>query len=58
MHGNQRHLALLSEDSSALLLPLAHAQDALARLEASAAAATAPVREGLWARLAFREAAG
>jgi HTH DNA binding domain len=58
MHGNQRHLAPFTEESSALLLPLARAQDALARLEASAAAASTPVREGLWARLAFREAAG
>ena len=46
------------EEAPALLLPLAHAQDAVARLEAAAAAAAAPVREGLWARLALREAAG
>jgi hypothetical protein len=45
-------------EATALLLPLAQAQDALARLEAAAAAASIPVREGLWARLAFREAAG
>jgi hypothetical protein len=47
-----------SEDSRALLLPLARAQGGLARLEASAAAASEAVREGLRARLAFREAAG
>lgn len=47
-----------AEEDSALLLALAQAQDALARLEASAAAASAPVREGLGVRLAFREAAG
>ena len=46
------------EDSRALLLPLARAQDGLARLEATAAAASSAVREGLRARLAFREAAG
>ena len=42
----------------ALLGPLTAAQDALARLDAVAAAAPEPVREGLIARLAFREAAG
>src|SRR5580692_2980238 len=46
------------DDSRALLLPLARAQDGLARLEATAAAASEAVREGLRARLAFREAAG
>ena len=46
------------EDSRALLLPLARAQGSLARLEATAAAASDAVREGLRARLAFREAAG
>jgi len=46
------------EDSRALLLPLARAQGGLARLEATAAAASDAVREGLRARLAFREAAG
>ena len=51
-------LSLQADEAAALLLPLAQAQDALARLEASAAAASDPVREGLWARLAFREAAG
>src|SRR5271168_4133017 len=44
------------EDSRALLLPLARAQGGLARLEAMAASDA--VREGLRARLAFREAAG
>jgi hypothetical protein len=46
------------EDARTLLLPLARAQGALARLEATAAAASAAVQEGLRARLAFREAAG
>src|SRR5215203_4072025 len=41
-----------------LLAPLANAQDALARLDARAETASAPVRTGLIARLAFREAAG
>jgi hypothetical protein len=45
-------------DVHPLLSPLAEAQDAVARLEASAAAASAAVVEGLRARLAFREAAG
>lgn len=49
---------LIEEQARALLLPLVRAQDALARLEAAAAAASAEVRDGLWARLAFREAAG
>jgi len=49
---------LEDEDSRALLLPLARAQGGLARLEAMAAAASDAVREGLRARLAFREAAG
>jgi len=51
-------LSPIAEEAPALLLPLAQAQDAMARLEASAAAASDPVREGLWTRLAFREAAG
>ena len=41
-----------------ILSPLLSAQDALARLEASAEAALPEVREGLLARLAFREASG
>jgi hypothetical protein len=49
---------VIDEQTRALLLPLARAQDALARLEAAAAAVSAEVRDGLWARLAFREAAG
>jgi hypothetical protein len=47
-----------SPDPAVLLAPLAAAQDALARLEASAAAASAAVQEGLRARIALREAAG
>src|SRR6185312_10999240 len=43
---------------TALLVPLCDAQDALARLDARAAAAPAPVRDGLCARMAFTEAAG
>lgn len=42
----------------ALLHALAAAEDALSRLDAGALAATPAVREGLAARLAFREAAG
>jgi hypothetical protein len=49
---------LLGVDLPSLLGPLAAAQDALARLDAMAAAAPSPVRDGLIARLAFREAAG
>jgi HTH DNA binding domain len=45
-------------DLPALLGPLTTAQDALARLDARAEAAPEPVRGGLIARLAFREAAG
>jgi hypothetical protein len=41
-----------------LLVPLGEAQDAVARLEASAAAASPAVIEGLRARVAYREAAG
>ena len=40
------------------LLPLARAQDALARLETAAALASEPVRDGLVARAALAEAAG
>lgn len=46
------------EDWRGLLLPLARAQDALARLEAAAALASEAVREGLVARVTLREAAG
>lgn len=42
----------------ALLLPLCTATDLLARLDARAEAATAGIREGLIARLAYLEAAG
>jgi hypothetical protein len=45
-------------DDHPLLLPLAHAQDAVARLEALAEAASPAVAEGLRARMAYREAAG
>jgi hypothetical protein len=45
-------------DAAALLAPLAAAQDALARLDAKTEAASPPIREGLVARLVFREAAG
>ena len=41
-----------------LLVPLAAAQDSLARLDARAEAAADPVRAGIIARLALREAAG
>jgi Tfp pilus assembly protein PilV len=41
-----------------LLQPLAEAQDAVARLEATAATVSSAVVEGLRARLAYREAAG
>src|SRR5205823_15070572 len=43
---------------AALLVPLCDAQDALARLDARAAAAPAVVRDGLCARMALTEAAG
>ena len=46
------------DEGRTLLLPLARAQDNLARLEATTAAASEPVQDGLRARLAFREAAG
>ena len=41
-----------------LLVPLAQAQDAVTRLEARAEGASAPVAEGLRARMAYREATG
>jgi HTH DNA binding domain len=41
-----------------LLMPLARAQDAVARLEARAAAVSPPVADGLRARMSFREASG
>ena len=46
------------ETAENLLAPLAAAQDALARLDAQAETAPDPVRRGLLARLALREAAG
>ena len=39
-------------------MPLCDAQDALARLDARTATAPEPVREGIVARMAWREAAG
>ncbi|MGH7118775.1 MAG: hypothetical protein ACREFP_07280, partial [Acetobacteraceae bacterium] len=45
-------------DSHPLLAPLARAQDAVARLEARAEAASLAVAEGLRARASYREAAG
>ncbi len=56
--GPEREQAEGGENWRGLLLPLAQAQDALARLEAAAALASEPVRDGLAARLALREAAG
>jgi len=47
-----------SSDTHPLLVPLANAVDAVARLEASAAVASPAVAEGLRARIAYREAAG
>jgi hypothetical protein len=47
-----------SEDATALLWPLSDATDALARLDARAAAAADAVRQGLTARMAYAEAAG
>ena len=47
-----------SGEAEALLVPLAEAQDALARLDARAGAAPTPIGDGLIARLALREAAG
>lgn len=55
-HGSPARLP--EEAVSALLVPLCDAQDALVRLDARAAAAPAPVREGLCVRIAFAEAAG
>jgi hypothetical protein len=46
------------EDLATLLVPLCEAIDALARLDARAAAAEAAVRDGLLARMAYLEAAG
>jgi len=45
-------------DLTVLLTPLCDAQDALARLDASAAAAPENIRAGLITRMGFREAAG
>lgn len=53
----RRHLPV-DDQATALLAPLAAAQDALARLDARAEAAADSIRIGLIARLALREAAG
>lgn len=54
-----RHrLPAAGTDTHPLLVPLADATDAMARLEASAAAASPAVAEGLRARVAYREGAG
>lgn len=52
------HAAPRPPDLAPLLGPLCAAQDALARLDAKAESAPEPLRTGLIARLAFREAAG
>ena len=49
---------LAGETDGHPLLPLAEAQDAVARLEATAATASPTVIEGLRARVAYREAGG
>jgi hypothetical protein len=54
----QRRLPAGNTDTHPLLVPLADAADVIARLEASAAAASPAVAEGLRARVAYREAAG
>jgi len=51
----RRKAAAEPADNHPLLMPLAQAQDAVARLEASASPA---IIEGLRARMAYREAAG
>jgi hypothetical protein len=53
-----RRLPAGETDAHPLLLPLAEAQDTVARLEATAATASSAVIEGLRARVAYREAAG
>ena len=60
MGGRRRLLAFRPPptQAQALLLPLTRAQDAVARLEASVAAAPDDVAAGLRARLALFEAAG
>jgi hypothetical protein len=55
----QRHRTPVSDlENHPLLAPLADAADAIARLEASVAAASPAAIEGLRARVAYREAAG
>jgi hypothetical protein len=53
-----RRLPVGDTDTHPLLVPLADAVDAMARLETSVAAASPAVAEGLRARVAYREAAG
>src|SRR5271163_4737916 len=53
-----RKAAVEPDYTHPLLTPLAQAQDAIARLEARAEAASPAVAEGLRARIAYREAAG
>jgi hypothetical protein len=54
----QRQAAAEPDYTHPLLTPLARAQDAVARLEARAGAASPAVAEGLRARMSYREAAG
>ena len=56
--GSAGQAAATAMDTAALLLPLAQASAALARLDARLACAAPAVAEGLRARLALREAAG
>jgi hypothetical protein len=54
----RRRMPAGDTDTHPLLAPLADAQDAVARLEASVAAGSSAVIEGLRARVAYRETAG
>src|SRR5271165_5702016 len=54
----RRRAPVSDTENHPLLAPLADAADAMARLEASVAAASPAVAEGLRARVAYREAAG
>jgi hypothetical protein len=56
--GEQGHRPGAGAVPPTLLRPLSEAEDALSRLDAAAQAAPEPLREGLTARIAFREAAG
>lgn len=55
---HSRRTPVEPDDSHPLLAPLARTQDAVARLEAGAEAASPAVAEGLRARMSYREAAG